>query len=254
MNQDNVYLIGEFSKKTGISIRTLHYYDDIGLLTPQKAPHSGHRIYDQHDILTIQKIVSFKFLGYSLDEIIKLLKVTSFGSALHDTLQLQKQAFEEKQAHIKAALKVIDRVITTIAEEKEVDSDILLSLIQSIQTENEQRQWLEQFVSEEAITKLYNRDEQEMESLDKRFIQFSKEVKRLTGTPVEHAEVQRLIDEHMKLNLAFVGEENVADFNGILEAEEEILDKMAQMPPSPFTVEEDEWLQQAMAYYMLHSS
>ncbi|MBB6282526.1 DNA-binding transcriptional MerR regulator [Geobacillus subterraneus] len=63
------YSIGEFAKKTGTTVRTLRYYDEIGLLSPQKHPHSGRRMYTDEDVLTLQKIVSLKFLGYSLGQI-----------------------------------------------------------------------------------------------------------------------------------------------------------------------------------------
>lgn len=56
MNTDKKFSIGEFSKKTGISIPTLHYYDEIGLLQPEKNPSSGHRIYKYQDIITLQKL------------------------------------------------------------------------------------------------------------------------------------------------------------------------------------------------------
>lgn len=62
------FAIGEISAKSGISIRTLHYYDEIGLLKPEKHPISGHRIYKNQDIITLQKITSLKFLGYSLEK------------------------------------------------------------------------------------------------------------------------------------------------------------------------------------------
>jgi DNA-binding transcriptional MerR regulator len=78
MDQGSKFSIGQFSEKTGISIRTLHYYDEIGLLKPEKHPSSGHRIYTRKDILTLEKIISLKFLGYSLDKITNLLNESSF--------------------------------------------------------------------------------------------------------------------------------------------------------------------------------
>lgn len=53
--------IGEFSKRTGTSIRTLQYYDEIGLLKPEKNVCSGHRVYKGKDILDLQKIVILKY-------------------------------------------------------------------------------------------------------------------------------------------------------------------------------------------------
>src|SRR5699024_11617022 len=77
MESQKLFSIGEFSTKTGISIRNLRYYDEIGLLVPEKHPASGHRMYQDEDVSTLQKILSLKFLGYSLDEISELLHRSS---------------------------------------------------------------------------------------------------------------------------------------------------------------------------------
>ena len=91
--------IGEFSKRTGTSIRTLQYYDEIGLLKPEKNVSSGHRLYKGKDILELQKIVSLKVLGYSLEEIRVMLKMPSLNVNLKETLEQQRKAFEEKKTH-----------------------------------------------------------------------------------------------------------------------------------------------------------
>ncbi len=91
MNNRKGFSIGEFSERTGISIRNLRYYDEIGLLVPGKNPISGHRIYKYNDILTLQKILSLKFLGYSLDKITDLLEKSSFTLDLNETLVLRRK-------------------------------------------------------------------------------------------------------------------------------------------------------------------
>ncbi|WP_337926714.1 MerR family transcriptional regulator [Paenibacillus caui] len=109
MDKEEQFSIGEFSDKTGVSIRTLHYYDEIGLLTPLKHPTTGHRIYRKEDILSLQKIVSFKFLGYSLEQIMEMVRLSQFDSGLLESLRMQKGLFEEKKAHIESALKAVNR-------------------------------------------------------------------------------------------------------------------------------------------------
>jgi DNA-binding transcriptional MerR regulator len=251
MNKKPYYSIGEFSEKTGTTIRTLHYYDEIGLLKPEKHPSSGHRLYTDQDVLTLQKIVSLKFLGYSLEEICKMINEPSFDLSLKETLQIQRKAFEEKKEHIERVLKAIDRTITLLEEEGEVDSTILMSLIHNIQTEKEQRQWLEQHTSKEVVDELFNKPEEEMIALDKEFIHLSKEVKRLAGKPVHDPEVQELVEKYMKVALEFVSEEAAKAFSGLDETEiEELKNKF----PSPHTKEEEEWLQQAIEYYMIKNN
>ncbi|TKH09908.1 MerR family transcriptional regulator [Bacillus wiedmannii] len=250
MSNNKKYSIGEFSAKTGTSIRTLHYYDEIGLLKAEKQPSSGHRQYNDQDVLTLQKIVSFKFLGYSLEQIGKMMKESSFNSNLNDTLQKQKKAFEQKKEQIETTLNAINRTIELIAGEGEVDSPVLMSLINSMQIEKDQRLCVEQHISKDVADQLFNKPKEELVALDKEFIQLSKEVKRLMGKSVHDPEVQELVDKHMKATFEFVGEEAIYAMQDLEDLEKE---KLENMFSSPYTKEEEEWLNQAMEYYMIQN-
>lgn len=61
--------VGELAKATGLTIRTLHYYDQIGLFSPSGHSASGHRLYSEKDFSRLQQILSLKDLGLSLEEI-----------------------------------------------------------------------------------------------------------------------------------------------------------------------------------------
>lgn len=65
--------ISQVAKLTGVSIRTLQYYDEIGLLKPSKLTTAGYRIYDDDALQTLQQILFFKELGFSLKEIKEIL-------------------------------------------------------------------------------------------------------------------------------------------------------------------------------------
>ena len=69
-----VMKVGQISKLTGISVRTLHYYEEIELLSPSGRTVSGHRIYKHSDIVQLQQIRSLQQLGLSLQEISTTLK------------------------------------------------------------------------------------------------------------------------------------------------------------------------------------
>ncbi|MFE6703382.1 MerR family transcriptional regulator [Bacillus thuringiensis] len=241
--------IGEFAKRTGTSIRTLQYYDEIGLLKPGKNVSSGHRVYKGKDILELQKIVSLKVLGYSLEEIRVMLKMPSLNVNLKETLEQQRKAFEEKRRHIEVSIKALERTMVCLEEDEELDSDILMSLINSIQKENEQRLWLEGYVSKDFADGLYNKSEEEGIALDKEFVRLAKEVKRLFGRQIEDSEVQKLVDEHMKSTLKYVGEETMYSLGKLENVEEQYNNMM----PSPYTEEEEAWLNEAMEYYMIRN-
>jgi DNA-binding transcriptional MerR regulator len=70
---DDLLKIGRLSSQTGVSIRTLHHYDEIGLLSPPHRSQSGHRLYGRREVLRLQQIVLLKQIGLSLDEIREML-------------------------------------------------------------------------------------------------------------------------------------------------------------------------------------
>ncbi|HKZ27538.1 MAG TPA: MerR family transcriptional regulator [Rubrobacteraceae bacterium] len=64
-----VWKVGELAERTGLSVRTLHYYDEIGLLSPSRRTAAGHRLYTAGDVVRLQQIRSLKHLGFGLEEI-----------------------------------------------------------------------------------------------------------------------------------------------------------------------------------------
>jgi MerR family transcriptional regulator, thiopeptide resistance regulator len=61
--------VGELARRTGLSVRTLHYYDEIGLLSPSQRTDGNHRLYDAADVVRLQQVKSLRALGFSLREI-----------------------------------------------------------------------------------------------------------------------------------------------------------------------------------------
>jgi DNA-binding transcriptional MerR regulator len=91
---DMVYTIKKLASLAGVSIRTLHYYDQIGLLCPSRNPENGYREYDGQGLLKLQQILFFRELDISLDDIRSILQQPEFDvlNALHihhDALQLK---------------------------------------------------------------------------------------------------------------------------------------------------------------------
>lgn len=250
MNKKQHYSIGEFSKKTGVSIRTLHYYDEIGLLKPVKNPSSGHRLYTKQDEIILQQIVSFKFLGYSLEKISEIINSPIFNVDLYESLKIQKKAFEDKREHIETVLKAINRTLNLLEEKAEIDSGFLMHLIRSIEWERDNRKWFEQHTSDEVVRVLFDHSKEVLVKGEKDFIRYTKGVKELVGRPVDDPEVQQLMgwwmtiaNEEICSTFSIMNEEMVNELEG-LGGEEE-----GEIPPSPFTEKEEEWLDRVMEYY-----
>lgn len=87
--------INEIANLTGVTVRTLHYYDEIGLLKPSKITEAGYRLYDDSALLTLQQILFFRELDFSLNDIKEIMTTPHYDkdAALdkHKTLLIQKR-------------------------------------------------------------------------------------------------------------------------------------------------------------------
>ncbi|GAA3411356.1 MerR family transcriptional regulator [Paenibacillus hodogayensis] len=248
MKDARQYSIGDFAEKTGTSIRTLHYYDEIGLLKPHRQPGSGHRLYTDRDVLTLQRIIGFKFLGYSLEQIREMTDEADVEGSLKQTLRVQQKALEEKREQLDAAIGAIRRTSALLEESGTVDGSILFSLVKSMQTEKEQRLWIERNVSAEAIAPLFDKPDEEHLALDKQYIELSEAVKRLAGRAVDDPEVQELLERYLQASLNVTGPETLKHFGRLEQAE---LEEWNDLVASPFTEEEEAWFNSAMEHYMV---
>ncbi|ABW26587.1 MerR family transcriptional regulator [Acaryochloris marina] len=85
--------VGELAQQTGVSVRTLHHYDKIGLLSPSRRTEAGYRLYGDDDIIRLQQIVSLRQLGFSLAQIQDCLNQNEFSP--HDVVQLHLSKLKE---------------------------------------------------------------------------------------------------------------------------------------------------------------
>ncbi|RKO62306.1 MerR family transcriptional regulator [Caldibacillus debilis] len=247
MNREKRYSIGEFSEKAGLSKRTLHYYEEIGLLKPARDEKTGRRFYSDRDIATLQKITALKFLGFSLKEIRRWFRVPKYDFTLLTSLKIQLKIFEEKKEQIETVIRSLRRIIRILEEEGEIDNLTLMSLIHSMQTEKDMKEQMKQIFSEEFVEELFEKQEREIWDLDKSFVQLTKEAKRLVGRPPEDPEVQAVMEKYFQSTLNFIGEEGLKELAHLTESDLQAFD---QQLPSPFTREEEEWLAKAMEHYM----
>ncbi len=100
------YHTGEFAEMASISVRTLRFYDKVGLLSPSSYTEAGYRLYTDRDFLRLQQILALKFLGFSLDEIKHCLQVGP--TVLREALALQKAMMQERREQLDAVIAAID--------------------------------------------------------------------------------------------------------------------------------------------------
>lgn len=105
MRAELPWRVGELARRTGITVRTLHHYDEIGLLRPARRTAAGHRLYGREDVARLQLIRSLRLLGLSLDEIRDCLERR--GVSLRQVLELQ---LEEVERQIELEVDLRDRL------------------------------------------------------------------------------------------------------------------------------------------------
>jgi len=96
----NLLKIGELAKQTGLSVRTLHYYYEIGLLVPSHRTEADHRLYSDPDIVRLQQILSLRQLGLSLTEIQDCLASPEFS--LPKVIDLHLARLQEQMAVLRS--------------------------------------------------------------------------------------------------------------------------------------------------------
>ncbi|QJC50949.1 MerR family transcriptional regulator [Paenibacillus albicereus] len=135
---------GQVSKQRDISVRTLRYYDQIGLLTPSDKDGNGRRHYSEEDLFTLEKITMLKSLSLPLDEIRQVMDKLSFRHILiahHNHLQEQLAALQGSIENTTSLIHMIDL-------EGELSWDRVSHLIRTIQPKS--RQWIDYFGEEES--------------------------------------------------------------------------------------------------------
>ena len=148
----NGYLIREFAKLTRVTVRTLHYYDQIGLLKPSFERPNGYRVYTDADLLKLQQIVTLKFMGFSLDEIRRLLD--SKGYEAVKSLKVQAEAVKDEIARLREASRAIEQVLVRLEKDGRIHKQKLIKIMEVIQMgEDVKKGWHEKFFSEEDIKK-----------------------------------------------------------------------------------------------------
>lgn len=101
--------INEVAKLTGVTVRTLHYYDEIGLLKPSRITDAGYRIYDMEALATLQQILFFRELEFSLSDIKEIMANEHYDKA--EALQKQKELLIQKRDRLDGLIHLLEKTM-----------------------------------------------------------------------------------------------------------------------------------------------
>lgn len=109
------YTVHQLSTLAGVSVRTLHYYDEIGLLSPAARTESRYRLYGEPELLRLQQILLYRALEVPLVEIGRILDDPDYDLAA--ALRRHRQALEQRMKQTRALLSTIDKTLVRITED-----------------------------------------------------------------------------------------------------------------------------------------
>lgn len=265
------YHTGQFAEKASVSVRTLRYYDAVGLLCPTAYTEAGYRLYTDSDLSRLQQILALKFLGFSLEEIRYCLSTGPTG--LQESLAQQKAMMRERRAQLDAIIAAIDETEKLLAENT-ANADDWEPVVKVIQVMHMQQtnDWRKKYLTEEQmkamedLSKKHYTEEQRQQLAERgknwteadqqrasqQWSEVGTELKRLiaNGSAPDSPEAQVLVQKWQALVQGFTGGDP-----GILQGLKNLTSDVRSRPESempyamPFSGEDEKFLHKALKAY-----
>jgi MerR family transcriptional regulator, thiopeptide resistance regulator len=196
---DRPYRVQEFAELAGVTVRTLHHYDQLGLLKPRRSD-AGYRLYRERDLERLEQIVALKFLGIPLKQVRKLLDRDSLDLAA--ALRVQRRILEEKRC-------LLDSAIGAIRQAQERPGTAQLKKIIEVLEMQKDTDWAMKYHTDEARAKIQARQPQWTPELQaecsRQWTELIAEAKAALGEDPAGPKVQALAERWIKLVEGFTG-------------------------------------------------
>jgi DNA-binding transcriptional MerR regulator len=147
----STYRVGEFAKLAGVTVRTLHHYDKVGLLRPKRDA-GGYRAYTVRDLELLEQIVVLKFVGIPLRQIARLLRASP--RLLAANLRAQRGTLEKKRQLLERAIAAVGDLEAAVAAGTAAP-DTFKRIIEVIEMQDDANVWTQQY--DELVSKKVER-------------------------------------------------------------------------------------------------
>ncbi len=146
-----MYRIQKFAQLAGVTVRTLHHYDRLGLLSPQHRTSSGYRLYALEDLAQLQRILVLRYVGLPLREIADLLQHSGAApeESLPETLTRQAIVLRERRDGIDRVLRAIERAEQQLHTDSSPDWSLYQTILKEIHMQ-ESQDWSRKYYSDSA--------------------------------------------------------------------------------------------------------
>jgi DNA-binding transcriptional MerR regulator len=194
--------VGELAKQTGLTVRTLHHYDQIGLFSPSEVTDSGHRIYTEADIAKLQQILSLKQLGFTLEEIKETIENPNFNPIRVIKVQLETV---KKQIEVQEQLyRRLEGMYELLETQQEVQPEQFIKLIEVITMS-------EKYFTPEQLEKMKNRNfsPEEKKEINNQWTELIAIIRTEleNKTPTNHPDVIKLANRWQELATRLAGDD-----------------------------------------------
>jgi DNA-binding transcriptional MerR regulator len=115
------YTVKQVAAMSGVSVRTLHFYDETGLLKPAYHGANGYRFYEEPQLLTLQQILFYRELGFELKQIEQILNRADFEKVA--ALQSHREVLEKNLARARTLIETIDKTIEHLKGTKKMKDE-----------------------------------------------------------------------------------------------------------------------------------
>ncbi len=206
------YSVKKIAAISGVSIRTLHHYDKIGLLKPSVRTESRYRLYGEAELLRLQQILFYKELDFSLDKIAAILDDPEFDM-IH-ALENHRIALDARKEKINGLLSIIDKTILKLkgkimVKDEELYEGFDKERIEQYRKEISTRYGTETLLHAEKNLKQMNKSE--FEKLKADFNELYEILAECRESDPGSTEVQELIARHYRMVRVFWGTDRQAD-------------------------------------------
>jgi len=249
------YTAKGLSKLAGVSVRTLHHYDQIGLLKPAIRTDTKYRLYGENELLRLQQILFFKELDFPLKEINDILDNPDFD--LIEALEGHKNALVTKQGRISDMLNTIEKTVLNLKGKKMITDDELYDGFPKGKAKKIRNEAIEKYgmetieTSETYLKKLSKEQLQKLKSEQKEIF---KALFDISAKEPEDESVQLVIARHYKNIRRFWGSDGSLDsqwraYKGL--GELYIADERFSLIDGKAQPEFAQFLSQAMAHFAI---
>jgi DNA-binding transcriptional MerR regulator len=151
------YKVKEVAALAGVSVRTLHHYDQIELLKPESVTPAGYRLYTDANLERLQQILFFKELGFDLQEIKRILDQPGFDRK--GALQSHKQLLLEKKKRLEAIIRTVEKTIESLEGGTKMSKEEMFEGFDMAEIERHQAQYAEEAKQKYGHTDAYRESE-----------------------------------------------------------------------------------------------